>query len=66
MLIFKIVDDTNSVVDNFKYTGYLVDIENNKSFKEFYSTEQSSAAADFGILEKLTKKLFKSYLRSNS
>lgn len=66
VLIFKIAIDSNSVVDIFKYTGYLVDIENNRSFKEFYSTEQSSSATNFGILEKMTKKLFKSYLKSNS
>jgi len=66
VLIFKIAIDSNSVVDNFKYTGYLVDIDNNKSFKQFYSTEQSSSATNFGILEKMTKKLFKSYLKSNS
>ncbi len=66
VLIFKIVVEINSVVDNFKYTGYLVDIDNNISFRQFYSTEQSSSATDFGIVEKMTKKLFKSYLRSNS
>ena len=66
VLIFKIAIESNSVVDIFKYTGYLVDIENNRSFKQFYSTEQSSSATNFGILEKMTKKLFKSYLKSNS
>jgi len=66
VLIFKIAIDSNSVVDIFKYTGYLVDIENNRSFKQFYSTEQSSSATNFGIVEKMTKKLFKSYLKSNS
>ena len=66
VLIFKIVVESNSVFDNFKYTGYLVDIDNNISFRQFYSTEQSSSDTDFGILEKMTKKLFKSYLKSNS
>jgi hypothetical protein len=66
VLIFKIVSEIGSPVDNFTYTGYLVDIDNNISFKQFYSTEQSSSATDFGIVEKMTKKLFKSYLRSNS
>jgi len=66
VLIFKISIDSNSVVDIFKYTGYLVDIENNRSFKEYYSTEQSSSATNFGIVERMTKKLFKSYLKSNS
>jgi Caspase domain len=66
VLIFKIAIDSNSVVDIFKYTGYLVDIENNRSFKEYYSTEQSSSATDFGILEKMTKKLLKSYQKKSN
>jgi len=66
VLIFKISIDSNSVVDIFKYTGYLVDIDNNRSYKEYYSTEQSSSTTDFGILEKMTKKLLKSYQKSNS
>ena len=66
VLIFKITIESNSVVDNFKYTGYLFDIESDRLFKQFYSTEQSSSTTDFGIIEKMTKKLFKSYLSSNS
>jgi len=66
VLIFKISIDSNSVVDIFKYTGYLVDIDNNRSYKEYYSTEQSSSTTDFGILEKMTKKLLKSYQKSSS
>ena len=66
VLIFKIKADAGSWVTEFRYTGYLVDIDNNISYKEFYLEEQSSVATDFGIVEEMTKKLFKSYLRSNS
>ena len=46
--------------------GYLVDIDNNISFKEISYSEQSTPSTDFTIVEMMTKKLFKSYLNSNS
>ena len=66
VLIFKIETAIGNQVNEFRYTGYLVDIDKNISFKEFYLEEQSAARTDFGIVEKMTKKLFKSYLKSNS
>lgn len=66
ILIFKIVSETGVVVDNFTYTSYLIDIDNNKSFKEVHFIEQSSSLTNFAIVEMMTKKLFESYLSVNS
>jgi hypothetical protein len=66
ILTFKIVSQTGRDADNFTYTGYLVDIDNNKSFKEISYSEQSTPSTDLTIVEMMTKKLFKSYLSSNS
>ena len=66
ILTFKIVSEIGKAIDNYTYTGYLVDIDNNISFKEIYYFEQSSPFTDFTIVEMMTKKLFKSYLNSNS
>jgi hypothetical protein len=66
ILTFKIVSEIGRAMDNYTYTGYLVDIDNNISFKEIYYFEQSSPFTDFTIVEMMTKKLFKSYLNSNS
>jgi len=66
ILTFKISSEIGRAVDNFTYTGYIVDIDNNISFKEIYYSEQSSPFTDFSIVEMITKKLLKSYLNSNS
>jgi len=66
ILTFKIESQPGREVDRFTYTGYLVDIDNNISFKEIDYSEQSSPFTDFTIVEMMTKKLFKSYLKSNS
>lgn len=66
ILIFKIVSETGVIVDNFTYTGYLIDINSNKSFKEVHIIEQSSSLTNFAIVEMMTKKLFESYLSVNS
>jgi len=66
ILTFKIVSEIGMTMDNFTYTGYLVDIDNNISFEETYYSEQSLPFTDFTIVEKMTKKLFRSYLNSNA
>ncbi len=66
ILTFKIVSETGRALDNYTYTGYLVDIDNNISLKEIHYSEQSYPSTDFTIVETMTKKLFKSYLNSNS
>jgi uncharacterized caspase-like protein len=66
ILTFKITINIGREWDDFTYTGYLVDIDNNTSFKEIYYNEQLLQSTDFTIVEMVTKKLFKSYLNSNS
>jgi uncharacterized caspase-like protein len=64
ILTFKITSEIGIIVDNFTYTGYLVDVDNNISVKDVHYSEQSSGFTDFSIVKKMTKKLIKSYLSS--
>jgi len=66
VLIFRIESNVGSYRDNFEYSGYLVDVDNNITFKEINDFEQSSSVTDFTIVEMMTKKLFESYQNSNS
>jgi hypothetical protein len=66
ILIFKVASEPGTpVYDNSSYAGYLIDIDNNISFKEIYYSEQSSPHTDFTIVETMTKKLFTSYLNAS-
>ena len=65
ILTFKMESEISSASwNNASYRGYLVDIENNISFKETY-LDDDTVYTKFGIVEMMTKKLFESYLNSN-
>ena len=66
ILIFKVESEgTSPGFDNANYTGYLIDMDNDVSFKESYYSEQTSPYTDFTIVENMTKKLFTSYLNTD-